>query len=326
VTAETRSWRVRIEDETGRPTGAGVLVDDHHVLTCAHVVARAPAPEPPRRPVTITFPAVTDRSLGLARVAPDGWFPMTEHADVDLAVLTVDEPPAGVEPAVLGLARAAVGHRVTMYGHPSHYSDGVWVRGEIAGAGGPGGAWYQIGVASTTGRPIEPGFSGAGIVDEDNGSVIGLAVARDIRTSPLVTWLLPWETAAGYWPPLASLVSTPGTGRAPQPTPAAGRPPSQLLSQLVDALLDVPAIADSSSRELIVSMLPPEIAAATPRQRAGLADVRAIVQTCLQYPGGLRDLVNAVDAFGGRGVAAQRLAAAVDEYEAATFGNPPAGP
>ena len=54
---------VRIRAAKGRIVGAGFLVGEKHVLTCAHVIARAlglsdDTPESPRAEVCLDFPLV----------------------------------------------------------------------------------------------------------------------------------------------------------------------------------------------------------------------------------------------------------------------------
>nr|WP_236071470.1 trypsin-like peptidase domain-containing protein [Streptomyces polyasparticus] len=87
------SWQARIR--CGRESGAGFLVTDRHVLTCAHVVSCRDTDE-----VTVTFPQLSrdaspsSSSSGYpmpARVvAHGGWTGGLDPGD--LAVLELDEP------------------------------------------------------------------------------------------------------------------------------------------------------------------------------------------------------------------------------------------
>jgi hypothetical protein len=51
---------------------------------------------------------------------------------------------------------------------------------------------------------------------------------------------------------------------------------------------------DRDNRQLVVSMLPADLATAIPRLGAARPDLISIVRTCRQYPGGLEALVEAV--------------------------------
>ena len=70
---ESKASLVRIHTADGRMDGAGFLVGERHILTCAHVVARAlgltdDAPEKPQVPVSLDIPRVAPRQLLTARV------------------------------------------------------------------------------------------------------------------------------------------------------------------------------------------------------------------------------------------------------------------
>ncbi len=63
---------------------------------------------------------------------------------------------------------------------------------------------------------------------------------------------------------------------------------------LVDALLACPAMSDRSKRDVVVNDLPDDIEGNINRGNAARTDVMGIVTTCLNYPNGLRDLIEIV--------------------------------
>src|SRR5919206_2687466 len=89
-------WRLRLRrgDARGPVRGAGVLVDQHTALTCAHVVGD------PDAVMWVEF--AENRALeGVsARVMPGGWLPEGEGGE-DVAVLRLDSARPQARPAPL---------------------------------------------------------------------------------------------------------------------------------------------------------------------------------------------------------------------------------
>jgi Trypsin-like peptidase domain len=96
---------VRILTASGQVVGAGFLVGEREVLTCAHVVAGAlgladDAPEKPELVVSLDFPRIAPGKLLTARVLL--WRPPRADGGDDIAGLElVGEPPNGARPALL---------------------------------------------------------------------------------------------------------------------------------------------------------------------------------------------------------------------------------
>lgn len=103
-----RPWRVRVDDAAGDPCGAGVLLDDRHVLTCAHVVRYAgAAPGSGAVPgVRVSSVACRPEWTRTARVAPGTWVHDHDTQRGDVALLELDEP-------------AGCGTRTTLWKAPS---------------------------------------------------------------------------------------------------------------------------------------------------------------------------------------------------------------
>ena len=88
---------VRIRAPDGRTVGAGFLVAEGQVLTCAHVVAAAlglpeDAPETPQARVHLDFPLVASARILTARVIH--WQPKSDVAGLELD----GDPPSGARP------------------------------------------------------------------------------------------------------------------------------------------------------------------------------------------------------------------------------------
>jgi hypothetical protein len=87
-------------------------------------------------------------------------------------------------------------------------------------------------------------------------------------------------------------------------------PPASMF-RIVDELLKIPRLRAERGRDQVVGALSLEIAGAVPRSGEARADLYAIVQTCLDYPGGLRQFLQAVKGFVGESLAVRRLEQAI---------------
>ncbi|GAB3470285.1 tetratricopeptide repeat protein [Actinophytocola sediminis] len=197
------SWHVRVRSGDFIH-GAGTLVGDRHILTCAHVVNQALGRpdgerEPPNEPIDVDFPAARGDSRRTARVAVDAWIPIDEDGRGDIAVLTLTQPgPNGVRPA--RLARETIrGTPVHVLGYPRHHDHGIEAQAVVSGSGGPGGEWVQLDAERATGYRIQQGFSGAGVVDSNTGAVIGVLILEEKDASAKIAWMVPLARIGEYF-------------------------------------------------------------------------------------------------------------------------------
>jgi hypothetical protein len=97
-------------------------------------------------------------------------------------------------------------------------------------------------------------------------------------------------------------------GRVPPDVFAPGvEVPAPLLFGMADDLLDIPQMRSERGREGLIGVLPPHIAGVVPRAPEAKADLLAIIRTCLDYPGGLQQLLTAVRGLVGESMAVRRL-------------------
>ncbi|GAA2287676.1 serine protease [Streptomyces ruber] len=232
----TAAWHARIV--CGRDIGAGFLVTERHVLTCAHVVAGAD-----REKVSVSFahahahahtqeparrhayereheheheyeharPAGTPAAIPARVIAHGGW--NGHDADPgDLAVLELDRP-VPYRPARFADPADAYGdppRRLVTYGFPKHYDEGTLAEYRATTDQLIAGEWVQLEAWAPYGQSLVPGFSGAAVTLADSGRVVGMvsSAARDpgVRNGRM----LPAHVMARYWPPLGDLVPTPG--------------------------------------------------------------------------------------------------------------------
>jgi len=117
---DTWEWLARLLQADGRAAGTGFLVDDRHILTCAHVVAALLGTgEPPAGSITLDFPAWPKLGQIVARVESAGWFPVAQDQTGDLAVLAIDGLPGDMLRAPLRRPSTLFDHRYRCHGFPT---------------------------------------------------------------------------------------------------------------------------------------------------------------------------------------------------------------
>ena len=161
---------VSILHADGHVVGTGFVAGPRLIVTCAHVVQQAGGG--PGNKVTVCFHLGYERRPALVLV--DYWRPPDKGEDV--AVLQVEgELPAGVAPLMLGETAGTDGHPFRAFGYaPFGKLTGLWATGKIQGS-----------VVESKGRQLiqlespdlAPGMSGAPVLDEATGKVVGMVTA-----------------------------------------------------------------------------------------------------------------------------------------------------
>ncbi|MEU6844254.1 serine protease [Streptomyces sp. NPDC046716] len=197
-----RPWRVRIDDRHGGPCGAGVLLDDRSVLTCAHVVQQAEA-HPAAGPsayVRVRSAVAAPEWGRTARVVEDVWAFEDGSRRGDVALLRLDEPVGHAGTTELWKVPIS-GGRVRVYGFPAFEPYGIGVDAELAGSGGRAGEWGLLHRLHEGGPWIQPGYSGAGVMALDGafaGQVVGIVVADYVDGNGRAAWMVPVDTMETY--------------------------------------------------------------------------------------------------------------------------------
>jgi hypothetical protein len=193
--AERRRWRVRLRDRHGRIHGAGTMLDERYLLTCAHVVELAGGPE---AELSADFAGIPDAPAGTAKVVDGGWVPAASDERGDVALLRLAAPQPGVFPAPLHRMPLPDDLPVRAYGFRPGADDGLWFRGTLTGGGGPGGEWVQL-ARRPDSPPIGSGYRGTAVLAEDSGRVVGMVVGRYVADGDFASWMIPVETVLGYF-------------------------------------------------------------------------------------------------------------------------------
>jgi len=177
---------VRMRTATGLVVGAGFLVGERQILTCAHVVSQAlglayhPV-DPPQEVVALDFPLLPPRLLCTARVVL--WRPPLSDGSGDVAGLELHhEPPTRAEVARFALAEDLWEHPFRVFGFPAGYDDGVWATGRLLGRQATD--WVMIEDIKAPGFTVGPGFSGAPVWDTQLQGVVGWWSRRVDQSTP----------------------------------------------------------------------------------------------------------------------------------------------
>lgn len=157
---------IRVCDVTGNTQGTGFLVSDSLAVTCAHVVEACRAA--PGSRVIVVFHANEERRE--AEVLSEFW--CASDGD-DIAVLRLKSTmPHNVIPVRLGRTCGTDGHRCATLGYPRVGAlQGVEGRGEIYRSVSEANGRRLI---QLTSREITTGFSGAPLLDQVTGRVVGM--------------------------------------------------------------------------------------------------------------------------------------------------------
>ena len=201
---------VRIRTKDGSVVGAGFLVGERHVLTCAHVVAQAldlpkDAIDQPSSTVSLDFPRLASHTLLTAEVVC--WYPVQADGRGDIAGLKLlDEPPVGAEAVHFAPADQVWGHPYRAFGFPTGQDGGVWSEGRLLGLQGTN--WIQLVDDKIPGFAVIRGFSGAPVWDTQLRGVVGMIVAFIEPTSIKAAFAIPSDVLIASCPhiPVGPLV------------------------------------------------------------------------------------------------------------------------
>ncbi len=192
--------RIRRTDDV--PVGAGVLVLDGYVLTCAHIVDAAvgrsldPA-DALRVAVPLDFVLANKGQVVEAYVV--AWVPIADDESGDVALLRLrGEPPPHARGARIVVSADLFGHPFSTYGFPAGYPHGVWSTGRLLRE--QGSHWWQLEDTKDTGIRVEPGFSGAPVWDEALRGVVGILATHDRPAQTRTAFMLPIGEILGLLP------------------------------------------------------------------------------------------------------------------------------
>ena len=193
----------RIYNKQGKVVGAGFLVTQYHILTCAHVITAALSivtntQDSPTETIEVDFPLIAPGQKVKANVA--FWQPVNPgQSKEDIAGLQIDDTlPTGVSPVKLVTTSDYWQHKFRIFGFPQGHDTGVWADGELRDIQATG--WIQIEAIKVPGYQIEPGFSGSPVWDESLQGVVGMAVAAEKKREGVkAAFMMPTTVLVETW-------------------------------------------------------------------------------------------------------------------------------
>ncbi|MER7397023.1 trypsin-like peptidase domain-containing protein [Streptomyces sp. NPDC000151] len=197
--------RVRAAGDGGEIAGAGFLVAPELAVTCAHVVSDA-LRTPHQEPLPDGARVRVDLPLGgggSADAEVAHWLPYADDGSGDIAVLRLRQAIPGARPLRMAEAGSVWEHAARVPGFPATSPGGIWHAGRLRAGTAEG--WVQFSQGDAHGTPIERGFSGAPVWDEQLGAVVGM-VARSQLSGPRQSFLIPTGALADAFPALAPVL------------------------------------------------------------------------------------------------------------------------
>ncbi|MFE2286343.1 trypsin-like peptidase domain-containing protein [Streptomyces sp. NPDC059443] len=188
-----------------RVAGAGFLVAEGVLMTCAHVVRAAGSG--PGQTLRLIFPHVDGAPEVEGLVLAEVW---RAPEDEDVAVVRLydsDGVSPGATALALGSAAGSRGHRVRSFGFPTqapvggHFAYGQ--AGDLLPATEGRGVHLQL----TAANDLTTGFSGGPVVDEVTGLVIGMlteiTAPDEHERGQGIAYVTPTQVLREVWPELA---------------------------------------------------------------------------------------------------------------------------
>ncbi|WP_330299999.1 nSTAND1 domain-containing NTPase [Streptomyces sp. NBC_00503] len=207
-TGRTRDHSARLLDAVAQilgpddqVTGAGFLAAEGILVTCAHVVRAAGAG--PGEHVQLVFPHADGAPRLEGLVLEEPW---RAPEDEDVAVLLLADVSAVVEALPLGSAAGCRDHAVRSFGFPTQAPVGGHYGYAVAGDLLPATEGRGIHVQLTGANDLTTGFSGAPVMDEVTGLVVGMlteiTAPDEHERGQGIAYITPVDVLREIWPEL----------------------------------------------------------------------------------------------------------------------------
>lgn len=195
-------WRARIDTDTDPETtlGAGFLIDQERVLTCAHVVKGCTS-------VRVTFPNGPGRLRATVEPVTD-WAELNDPGDIALVRL---DCPTSLTPARFAQPMGPywTGDLRAQGFRRGYEETGSYVTLRTGRDMVLGRDWWQLDVDPDRPERLTRGFSGAAVYVADTGEVVGMVSDADLDGGGQMGRMLPVSALRSYWEDLDDLLPLP---------------------------------------------------------------------------------------------------------------------
>ena len=193
-------WRARVDRGPEGPVlGAGFLIDETRVLTCAHVVSGCDE-------VWVTFPAGAASSGTVRRLT--NWQKLNDRGDLALIDL---QRPITVRPATFGGVeeiRVLHGRRLYALGfRTGHEISGIYAEVSTDEQLDLSNEWLQVNLITDHLQHLDRGFSGAAVTVADTGRVVGMVTDAELAKGGTTGRMLPLDQIRRYCEELDDLLT-----------------------------------------------------------------------------------------------------------------------
>ena len=195
--SDLRAVSCRVLSDEDVVLGTGVVIDERHVLSCAHVVVgkRARRESVAGDRITLSLASAPDKQLiGELALRGTADTPIDDFALIELTVGVFDVAPP---PLIDEINR---GHRFDTFGFPTGWEcQGNAAHGSIGLVNAVGAVQLN---GDSDGFSIRAGFSGGPVWDRLAGGIVGMVTgnAADPANDPRVGFMLPIGAFLRQWP------------------------------------------------------------------------------------------------------------------------------
>ena len=224
VSSSREGFTVRIlRSGSAVPAGVGFVVDDRHIVTCAHVVNSAlgrdkRTQDKPSSTVRIDvdFPLLGAPDAPMRGCRVEAWVPPPEAgiSGSDLAGLELigEALPKGSGPARLTERASRRDPAVEVFGYPDdppRHDQGAWSALHLRGT--VGGGLLQIDSDMQSAIRAQPGYSGSPVVVEGEASdeVLGMLAVASRSENGKDAYAIPIARLADEWPDVLGALTVP---------------------------------------------------------------------------------------------------------------------
>lgn len=201
-------FAVRLLREDLVPVGAGVLIANGQILTCAHVVNEAfqeagPSSISLGRDVLVNFPLLSAAGSHRAKVIYCSDEPTNPAKDI--AVLQLEVVPSVCTSARFTDDEDLDDLEFDVYGYPAGHDTGTWSKGKLGYVNGEG---LRQTINDQPGYRVVPGYSGSPVWVGEHQAVAGIVVTSDRDAETRSAFIIPTKKLIELYPQLVESVQS----------------------------------------------------------------------------------------------------------------------